>query len=196
MFWGFALIVFGVILLLDNMGYADITDIIENFWPLILIFFGISILMKRKQSQSVVADAPLQQTTPQQGFQSELIHDSNMFGDVIASISSHNFKGGSASTLFGDVRLDLSKCVIADGSHHLRVNGVFGSSTIILPKNTAYIISGSSFFGNLTVLGQQKQGISTKLQTASPSYNEATNRLIISVSQIFGDARVEETQAL
>ncbi len=189
LFWGFVLIAFGIVLFLDNMGYADFTEIFENFWPLILIFFGFSILLKRNQSKHTAAP----QSESQQGSVSmDLIHESNVFGDVVTVLSSQNFKGGSASTLFGDIRLDLSRIQIAEGTHELRVRGTFGSTTIIMPKNAGYAIFSTTVFGSQTILGQHKGGISTSQQTFSSTQATATNRLSIMVSQTFGDIRLEE----
>ncbi|MEW5899922.1 MAG: DUF5668 domain-containing protein [Acidobacteriota bacterium] len=40
-FWGFLLIVLGVLFLLDRMERLDFGDLFSQFWPLILIFWGV-----------------------------------------------------------------------------------------------------------------------------------------------------------
>jgi predicted membrane protein len=40
-FWGFILIVVGVLFLLDQMGRLDFGDLLSRYWPLILVLAGI-----------------------------------------------------------------------------------------------------------------------------------------------------------
>ena len=42
LFWGLILLIIGVLFLLDNFGVdIDIWDILDHFWPMILIAIGI-----------------------------------------------------------------------------------------------------------------------------------------------------------
>ena len=183
-FVGIVLITFGVLFLLDNLGVANFGDMIHDYWPLILILWGLSILLRRKtspgESSAIVADS----------LDRELVHESNVFGNIFLSITSQHFKGGSISTVFGDCDLDLSSATIADGEHVLRVHSVFGDSSIILPKNTAVSVTASSTFGSLTVLGKRKDGFSSVLQATTPEYESSPNRLNISLNKVFGDTRI------
>ncbi|MEC7863662.1 MAG: DUF5668 domain-containing protein [Bacteroidota bacterium] len=42
------LIITGIVFLLDNLGYVDISvaDLIRTYWPIILIWMGIEKLMR------------------------------------------------------------------------------------------------------------------------------------------------------
>jgi len=184
LFWGFVLIAFGILFLLDNLGYADFSEIIHNLWPLLLVLWGLSILLHphRRHSQP-------EATTPQP-LDSELLHQSNVFGDIYNKITSKFFKGGSLSTVFGDCDIDLSEAVFADGEHELKIHSVFGDSLITLPKDAAVSITANSTFGDLIIFGQHKGGFSTNLQTATPAYQTASNRLKISIRKVFGNIRV------
>lgn len=185
--WGFVLVVIGVLLLLNNLGVADIGNIIHDYWPLILILWGISILTRRKQTadtETSVSSSSSQQVS------GDLVHESTVFGDLDIIITSQNFKGGSLSTVFGDSHIDLSKAIIADGEHHLRIHSVFGDSIIILPRDAAVSVSATSTLGDLHVLGQKKSGISTELQVTTNNYASSLKRLQISSSKIFGDLRI------
>ena len=45
--WGIILIVLGVLLILDRMGYAefDLGRFLHTWWPLILVIVGLSMLL-------------------------------------------------------------------------------------------------------------------------------------------------------
>lgn len=54
LFWGFVILLIGVLFLINNLGWADIDiwEFITRFWPVILIYIGIKniviYVMKRK----------------------------------------------------------------------------------------------------------------------------------------------------
>jgi hypothetical protein len=215
--WGFILVSVGLLILLDNLGYADFGEILHDYWPLLLILWGIGILMRRNSARVAVPPAatppppvqPVPEPSPAftppppmpatSGTESaagihsgspDLIHDSNVFGDVHTQVTSQNFKGGSISTVFGNGIVDLSNASIAPGDHELRIHGVFGNLTIVLRHGMAASISANTLFGDVVNLGQSRSGISPDVLTATSSFTTATNRLKISAHAVFGSIRV------
>jgi|WetSurMetagenome_2_1015567.scaffolds.fasta_scaffold546126_2 predicted membrane protein len=188
LFGGLILITFGVLFLLDNLGYADFGDVISHYWPLILIFWGASILIHPKRNASSTHQPNFDSTYQSS---SELIHQSNVFGDIFTKIAATNFRGGSISTVFGDSTIDLSGAAWSEGDHELKIHGVFGNSLIILPKDSAVSINANSTFGSLVVLGQSKSGFSSDIQTTAGNFESTNNRLKITITKVFGDVRVE-----
>ncbi|HUL43789.1 MAG TPA: cell wall-active antibiotics response protein LiaF [Bacteroidota bacterium] len=212
LFWGTLFILFGVFLLLDNLGYADLSEILHNYWPVLLILWGGFMLLRRRgntaappapdASSPPPASAP---PPPDQQFpppptssgtytgpalMGELIHQSQIFGDITSRITSQNFKGGSISSIFGDSHIDLSGAVFADGTHELKVHSVFGNSTILLPKDAAISVSATSVFGDLNVFGERKSGFSSEIRTSTEAYASQSRRLHISLTKVFGDTRI------
>jgi len=57
LFWGVVLLIVGLLFLLDNVGVdIDIWEILDDFWPMILIAIGIKNIwqhysLKRSQEQ-------------------------------------------------------------------------------------------------------------------------------------------------
>jgi predicted membrane protein len=53
---GFIFIVIGIVLLLNNLGYIDVSVgwLIRNFWPVVLILLGVSFLESRKSTGEMV----------------------------------------------------------------------------------------------------------------------------------------------
>jgi lia operon protein LiaF len=43
LFWGFIVLLIGILFLINNLGWGDIDiwDLIAKFWPVILIYIGI-----------------------------------------------------------------------------------------------------------------------------------------------------------
>ncbi len=190
LYWGIALVAFGGILLLDNLGYANFDDIVGTFWPVALILFGLNIVMKHRAAPAM-APAPAGSASA-----ADLFHASNVFGDVVAASSSESFKGGSVSTLMGDARIDLSGVKVAAGRHELRIHSVFGSSTILLPKGAPYAVEATTTFGSMTVLGETKGGFATRSRVESPSFAGAEGTLTVYISHVFGATRVEEVSPI
>jgi hypothetical protein len=223
LYWGFVLIAIGFLLLLDNLGVADFGDMIRDYWPLLLIFWGISMLLRRSRRATAQAAAgmaagpapaasgPAQtaqgwtqpapgmdqaggQAPAPSGFpraESDLIHQSSVFGDIMVNVTSRQFRGGSISTVFGNSHIDLSPCAFADGEHELRIHGVFGDTKLILPPGAAVAISASCVLGDLTIFGQRKGGISSDIQHLTPDYSAAASRMKVTVSRVFGRISVE-----
>ena len=201
LFWGIILICLGTLLLLDNLGIADFGDIVSEFWPLLLVLWGLNILIRRRNTSPESSQSQFQPQaqspatsavtfTMAQSVEGELVHQSNVFGDLFLTIASPNFKGGSVSAVFGDIDIDLSKAIVAEGDHALQVHSVFGDTRIILPPAEAIAISASSTFGNMMALGQFKDGFSSSLNTTTPGYDAATKRLKMNVTKVFGNLRV------
>lgn len=184
-FGGIILVTIGVLMLLDNLDYLDFGYVVSTYWPLMLVLWGFLILRRRNQNKS--EEQVFAQRDTQQSVANELIHESNVFGDVFLNISSRNFKGGSISTTFGDSDVDLSTSIIAAGDHILRVQGVFGNCRIILPKDAPVAVSASTTFGKLNILGQMKDGISSGIDTATSTYRERSSGLKIIASTVFGN---------
>ncbi len=54
LFWGFLILLIGILFMIKNLGWADIDiwEFIAKFWPVILIYIGVKnivvYIMKRK----------------------------------------------------------------------------------------------------------------------------------------------------
>lgn len=192
-FWGVVLVTIGFLFLLDNLGIADFGSMVHDFWPLILIVWGISVLMRRREQEPREASVHVTvEDTPPAGneIRQDMIHQSTVAGNFYSSIISGDFMGGSVSVVFGDCDLDLSKTVFAEGEHVLRLHGVFGNTTLILPRDCAASIQTSTVLGNVSALGQRRDGFTPSLQVMTPDYINAGRRLKITANRVFGDIRV------
>jgi predicted membrane protein len=184
------LITLGVLFLLDNLGVADFGTIISTYWPLILILIGVRIFFRygRNSAQStapgsVSTGAALESSA-------SALNNSNVFGDVDLKINSKDFRGGSVSTTFGDMNIDLSEIALAEGEQILKLDGVFGDLHILVPKDIEIFVTTHSVFGDVRALGNMKTGFGQEISYSSPNYSAASKKLRIVSNQIFGDVKV------
>lgn len=184
LFWGILLILFGILFLLDNLGFADFGDVIKTFWPLIFILWGINILFRKKADTVITVD------TEVHTIDNDLLHRSNVFGDVSMGITSTNFKGGSISNVFGDCEIDMTKSILADGEHLLKVHSIFGDTIIFLPKDSGISVTASVLIGDLKVLGQSAEGFSKDIHVTTPDYQTAQKKLSLSITHVFGSVKI------
>ena len=183
--WGFVLIIIGILFLLENFGYANVGAIISDYWPVILIIVGFSIITRKRSKPPDIILRDAAQSN------SDLLHQSNVFGDINTKINSQNFNGGSLSTVFGDCDIDLTNTRFAEGEHELRIHSVFGDSLVRLPDEAAATVSANSIFGDLHIFNQRKGGFSPNLQAATPAYDTTNRKMKISITKVFGDVTVE-----
>ena len=118
------------------------------------------------------------------------LNNSNVFGDVDLKINSKDFRGGSVSTTFGDMNIDLSEISLAEGEQLLKLDGIFGDLHILVPKDIEIFVTTHSVFGDVRVLGTIRSGFGQEISYSSPNYSAATKKLRIVSNQVFGDVKV------
>ena len=119
---------FGVLLMLTGgfflgADFWGLTYEIKNlFWPVILIFAGLSILLmsfgyfKKKRFHMSNSDE-------------NFIEEVSVFGGTEKSFSSKTFKGGRLIGVFGGSKIDLRDAQMEDGVQVLEVVMVFGGTS-------------------------------------------------------------------
>jgi predicted membrane protein len=191
---GVILIAVGVLFLLDNMYLIDFSDIIHTYWPLLLIIWGFSMLTRRssapgdQESSSGRVDGATATVYP--SVEANHLSSWTVFGDYTVAVQSESFSGGYVSTTFGNTDVDLLHSRLAEGEHSLKLDGVFGNTTLHLPADMAFVVFANTTFGDIRVNDQRKQGISPSLDHASSNFHTSKHRLRISVSRVFGNVRV------
>jgi lia operon protein LiaF len=198
--WGLLFIAAGIIFLLDNYSYVNAWDLVRTYWPLILVAIGLKILwdVKRGPGEPVIGEPSKKDWTGGSSQRSryksvsaaDVLSESNIMGDIKVAVQSESFKGGSVNTVFGDTRLDLSGVNVAEGEYTLRISGVFGDVKIDTPQNLPIMVSGNTLAGDIEVREYRKSGVGQSLAYKSQDYDTATNKLHITISQVFGDVKI------
>ncbi|HUI11604.1 MAG TPA: cell wall-active antibiotics response protein LiaF [Bacteroidota bacterium] len=191
--FGLVLVGIGVIFLLDSTGTIEFSEAMRTFWPLLLVLWGLWILTRGRRLRRWERRAeppPGVFTNVAQTSAGESLQSSNVFGDLEIRVTSPSFRGGTVSTVFGDLVVDLSPGGLADGDHQLSMSGVFGDARLMIPRGAAVEVTAHTLAGDLTVMDQTREGFSVSLKYATPGFETASKRLHVSISQVFGDIHV------
>jgi predicted membrane protein len=183
--WAVVLIVIGFLALLNNLHVLSVWSFIWRLWPVLLILWGIHMLRKRGTAadhggMKVFGDTIEETDSP-------YIRRSSAFGDISVRVQGSEFAGGSASTVFGTVSLDLSAVRRVSGYGQLDIHTVFGDVTIKAPADLPLEISSNSVFGEMRTGSEKVDG------KAWNSPGAAERRLVIRCSQVFGDVSILRT---
>ncbi|TFH01515.1 MAG: hypothetical protein E4H13_04660 [Calditrichales bacterium] len=181
------LIVLGFLLILDNFYVIDFGDVVSTYWPLVLIIIGIKILRdKHRQPEAYFEESGQVISDTTTGRLSE----SNVFGDIRLDIRSENFLGGSVNNVFGDIFIDLRKAQFPEGGANLSVSGIFGDVTIRCPEDLAVKARTNSVAGDISIRGNRKEGLLPNMNFEAPAFAEASKKLSIQCSIIFGSITI------
>ncbi|MBS4027222.1 MAG: cell wall-active antibiotics response protein [Ignavibacteriales bacterium] len=207
---GFILVFIGILFFLDTLDIADFGELIHRFWPLILILIGIRMLVNYNRKKDITPEhqssqsgqtysagetipppvPPTFSSTTQSISNSDTINESEIFGELSLDVTSQNFRGGRISAVFGDVKIDLTKSMVADGDYVLDLSSVFGDITLLISKDTAVSIQSEATFGGIRIFDQRRDGMFPKLNYKSANFDSSSKRLHIVTSSVFGDCKV------
>lgn len=179
-FWPVVMVIFGAMLLLSSLkrlppkwfgvvlggfllaaGGLDIAYnagltlydgslITAQFWPVLLIAIGLSVLFGRRGWI----------TGKWHGrYQYKMIGDTRMGGDVWRLDKDLDMDHG-----VGDLRIDLTTAEIAEGEHQIKVHGGIGDMVIRVPDNVNVTARASLGVGDITVFRSQRSGVSLSLE--------------------------------
>ena len=140
--WGAMFTVFGFLLLGDTLGSWDFE--IWNFWPLVLIFVGGSLLARGFGRRAGLPGAP---GAPGADIDAELRSFAFMSG-VTRRIQSPEFRGGELSAVMGGVELDLRQAKLnPTGAAVLEVFVWWGGIDIRVPEGWNVVNEGLAIMG-------------------------------------------------
>jgi lia operon protein LiaF len=185
---GSILMIIGVLFLLENTGVWNFGDVFHDYWPVLLILWGVWLLVRRRSGQR---ERPIAGPATALGAPDEL-NESVTLGDIEARTVSQKFRGGSVGNTIGDIRVDLFGAVPADGEQVLTVDGVIGDVRVTLPKDVATSVEASTTLGKLVINETRKGGFSPSLAVESPGYAAAPRRLRVKISHMIGDIEVRQ----
>jgi predicted membrane protein len=168
--WGAVLTFIGAAMLLDRLYFIRFS--LWDYWPLILVFVGIMMIVKSSFIRRGIATPPFGENK-----------DANEYLEAIAVMAgskrfnnSQNFKGGELTAIMGGIEIDLRDASIKDEAV-IDITAIMGGIEMRVPEDWIIIIDGFPFMG----------GFEDK--TRPPK--ESTKRLTIKGTAIMGGVEIK-----
>ncbi len=163
---GFIFLIIGAFFLIDEIFY--IPDLrFRDWWPLILVAVGASIIFRRKDILNRGSENS-----------DDFLDDSSVFGGSEKSFTSRNFKGGRITAVFGGSEINFSKAELSEENAVMDLFCMFGGASFIVPDDWTVINESFVMFG----------GYSDNRSTAQ---RDPSKVLRIKGSVVFGGAEIK-----
>ena len=174
---GLLLIVVGVVTLLDGLGVIGFSFgfLLSRFWPLILIGLGALILYESSRQRAAPQDAA-----------NRIAYDA-IFGDLKLTQPGWQLRDTRASTVVGDVKIDLSKAVIPDGESVVDVRAVIGDIDVWAPPDLPVALEAQCTFVTVDYFGRKQDVILRRYVSTPEAYDLAPRRVRVRAEMVFGD---------
>jgi predicted membrane protein len=147
-----------------------------EYWPILLIIFGIALIFKRQNNKVHVFE-----NEEINKMDSDYIDDVSILSSGRKTISSQNFKGGKTTVVLGGSVIDLHEANLAEGTNSLEVVAIFGGVEIILPRDWKVIENVTAIFG----------GVDDKRYVNPNQVYESNKVLVIRGTVLFGGCEIK-----
>jgi predicted membrane protein len=121
------LVVIGLFFLLDDI-YNLSFRFQQIFWPLLLMFVGLTIILKRPNPKKHF-------TMHKDVTSADVIDDVSIFGGSDVRVFSKEFRGGEVTAIFGGSKIDMSEAKLAPGIQIIELTNIFGGNNFIIPSD-------------------------------------------------------------
>lgn len=125
---GFFILV-GVILLLSQIFNISFWKL---FWPLLIIWLGLSLLISRPNRKTTSAETASSSTE---------IKEEAIFWAVKKKMTGKDFQGGEITAIFGGVELDLRDVEIPSEGATLKITAIFGGIEIKVSRDRYQVVT-------------------------------------------------------
>jgi hypothetical protein len=181
-FWGGFLILLGIALQLQELGYRRVR--METLWPLFII--GVGVLLVIQAFSKGGGNSRLNKWKSKQFETGHQFNDAgshvtctSIFGGGEHQVSSRNFQTGEMTSIFGGGEIDFSQAEIDGDQAVLEATMIFGGGEIRVPRTWNVVIDGVGIFG----------GYSDK--TSHPPPDTPAKKLIIRGVAVFGGLEIK-----
>lgn len=171
---GWILIVAGFIFLLNQFDIS----IFAFVWPIAIMGVGIYLILRWKRYHN----------NPEVGH----IEDFKVFGDTVFEDYAGNINGAGVTHIFGDVKVNLSQTQLDNSENFFNISTIFGDVDVLVKKELDFHIDGSCVFGDIIALGKKHDGLFQSTSNQTAGYANATSKLRLNISTIFGDIIIHQ----
>ena len=190
---GIFLIILGVLLLLDQLDILDFQDVIQTFWPLLLILLGLRLILSPGRPREPVQSHPreVRKAAVAEGEPVLRRHtEAQTFGEIRYVFGKEAFEGANFSVTFGDIDINAEHIHLAPGQQTLFLNTVFGDIRLRLPQDIPCLIRASSTAGEIYIGTVHSSGLFIHRTVKRHDFDRATTRLVVVTKVVFGDIHI------
>lgn len=186
--FGSLFFIIGALLLLDR--FAVITFVFNDvfkLWPLLIIYFGFAFIRKPRKNKNVFIDTG--KNDKHKGS-----YDKSSFsfaGDVEYNTPNWKVEPMNLTNMAGDFYLDFSKAFIPEKETPISISAWAGDVRILIPENVEFYVNASVLAGDISIFGQKFKGTNRKITHRSDHYDEAVQKINLTLKLKAGDVRID-----
>ncbi|MBB3188250.1 LiaF transmembrane domain-containing protein [Microbacter margulisiae] len=129
-------------------------NFVQMYWPVLLIFLGIVLLLSRLTHKNHVTISRSydwqeikQEAIYKEGSVRNGIHKNVAFANEEFVVLDSEFAGGSVNVTFGEMKIDLRKTALASSKVMFEINVSFGNIIIFVPADWQVQLQVNTVFG-------------------------------------------------
>lgn len=156
-----------------------------QFWPLFLVFFGLSLIASQWRGRPTTTGASSISTTA-------------IFGGSEQRSASDTFTGANLTAVFGGAELDLRDATVADPPAHVNAVALFGGVSLLVPPDWTVeldvlpLLGAASDERRAVARSETADGASDEGRPASPEVAHDEVDLVVSGFAAFGGVEVTD----
>ncbi len=148
-FIGYAFLILGLFGLLRHFVPFMFDWTIRDFWPILLLLFGLWLILQRNEKQETSRHSGMKFATDNFSTQEfDYVDETAVFSSNKKMITSKNFRGGKITTFFGGTEINFAHSKLEPGENTLEIITLFGGTEIRVPQDWKVIVNVSSVFGS------------------------------------------------
>lgn len=126
------ILLFGIAWQLVALEYYSFGELFGTYWPILVILFGLSLLVGRRQRRRARAHVQVDQATD--GNADDEVDLLTILGDTDRRVSGDRFDHADVTTVLGDSRLDLRAATV-EGTASVDTVVVLGDVEVAVPED-------------------------------------------------------------
>ncbi|RXI98257.1 hypothetical protein DS745_18145 [Anaerobacillus alkaliphilus] len=200
LFWGALILAFGLVIQGNKLEYFQISmgEFWGWLWPILIIYFGISLIFNRKSGLIVVDLSEFGDEDKIKPFEKEKSFKTSsnskqklMIGDIRLGKSPWQIDEMKTWVGVGDISLDLSTAMLKEGVNTIDLSGGIGDVKIFVPEDLPIKINADVKLGEVKIFDNKQAGTSRFVSYESENYQNAEKKVQIYIQLSIGDIKVK-----
>ncbi|HXG92301.1 MAG TPA: LiaF domain-containing protein [Blastocatellia bacterium] len=115
-----------------------------------------------------------------------------VFNSITVTNEGRDLDGHNAGSVFGHVTIDLTATELPPGETRINLFSIFGGADVYVPDDVGIRITGVTIFGGVRVRSRGLgNGLFSINDYTTPGYAQATRRLHIDATTVFGGIKIK-----